>query len=210
MSNQIGEVSADGFWVLTEDGWQPTAQQEQALAEGATPHDSTPVSVLAGTTQSMEPQMVTIDGNYSPIQMGVVTTVPYGVPMQVTGVGRPFQMMGFSDAVVKALKNYANFSGRSSRSEYWWFALFVMFVNFCSIIIDTIVLGIPPNEIGVFYIICYLALFMPTIAVGVRRMHDHGMSGWFLLVPIYGFILAATEGEALPNAFGPIPTNVLD
>jgi len=65
MSAQIGDISDDGFWMLTEDGWQPTAQQEQALAEGATPHDSTPVSMITDTNQGMEPQMVTIGGGFS-------------------------------------------------------------------------------------------------------------------------------------------------
>jgi uncharacterized membrane protein YhaH (DUF805 family) len=48
-------------------------------------------------------------------------------------------------------------------------------------------------------------MIIPSIAVGVRRMHDVGKSGWFLLVPIYSLILALTEGEATDNAYGPNP-----
>ena len=50
-----------------------------------------------------------------------------------------------------------------------------------------------------------LAVLIPSIAVGVRRMHDVGKSGWFLLIPIYNFILAVSEGEKGDNKYGPDP-----
>jgi uncharacterized membrane protein YhaH (DUF805 family) len=53
--------------------------------------------------------------------------------------------------------------------------------------------------------IASLALFLPGIAVGVRRMHDVGKSGWFLLIPIYNIILCFTDGDAFTNEYGPDP-----
>jgi len=50
-----------------------------------------------------------------------------------------------------------------------------------------------------------LPLIIPSIAVGVRRMHDVGKSGWFILIPIYNLILAATEGDKGDNQYGPDP-----
>ena len=50
-----------------------------------------------------------------------------------------------------------------------------------------------------------LAVLVPSVAVGIRRMHDTGKSGWFLLIPFYNFILAVTEGEAISNVYGEVP-----
>lgn len=52
-----------------------------------------------------------------------------------------------------------------------------------------------------------LGVLIPAIAVGVRRMHDVGKSGWFLLIPIYNLVLAVTEGEVGENQYGPDPKN---
>lgn len=104
------------------------------------------------------------------------------------------------------LKNYAGFAGRARRTEYWMFALF----NF----VITIVLEI----IGVFIhtqIIAYLyglAVLIPSLAVGARRLHDTGRSGWWLLIgliPLVGAIILivffATEGQPGNNQYGANP-----
>ena len=98
-----------------------------------------------------------------------------------------------------ALQNFANFSGRARRSEYWFFVLF----NVIFTIVLTVIGGIIHfSFLGNIYSIVML---IPSLAVGVRRMHDVGKSGWFLLIPIYSLILAFTEGEATDNAYGPNP-----
>ncbi|MFN8367026.1 MAG: DUF805 domain-containing protein [Candidatus Kapaibacterium sp.] len=101
---------------------------------------------------------------------------------------------------LKVLQNYANFEGRASRSEYWFFVLFNIIVS--------IVLGIIGGMIEMNWIssIYSLAVLVPSIAVGVRRMHDVGKSGWFLLIPIYNLILAITDSEDHENEYGPIPS----
>ena len=136
--------------------------------------------------------------------------------------GRPVQMMGFGDAVKNAIvNNYANFSGRASRSEYWWFFLFTFLAGLVAGIIDALVFGVELNgSTWEPYVtggvppwvswILQLALFLPTLAVAVRRIHDHGKSGWFVIVPLYNLYLVIVDGEAMPNAYGEVPTNTLE
>ena len=99
----------------------------------------------------------------------------------------------------KVLQNYATFSGRARRKEYWMFVLFNVIVSF--------VFGFVCGLIGIpeFANLYTLAVLLPSIAVAVRRMHDVGKSGWFLLIPIYNFILAVTEGEKGENKYGADP-----
>lgn len=99
----------------------------------------------------------------------------------------------------KVLQNYATFSGRARRKEYWMFFLFNIIVSFVFGFICGLI-GIP--ELANLYT---LAVLLPSIAVGVRRMHDVGKSGWFLLIPIYNFILAVTEGDKGENQYGTDP-----
>ena len=102
--------------------------------------------------------------------------------------------MNFIEAVKSVFTNYANFNGRARRSEYWWYFLF-------SIIVSQGLSFVSPSSSLVFS----LATIIPSIAVGVRRMHDVGKSGWFILIPIYNIILAATNGDSGSNEYGPDP-----
>ena len=81
------------------------------------------------------------------------------------------------DWFVKGLKNYANFKGRARRKEYWFFVLCQFLLIFIAAIIDSILFDNP----ALFYSITALGLFIPSLAVAVRRMHDIGKSGWLLL-----------------------------
>lgn len=87
----------------------------------------------------------------------------------------------FTDAVKACFAKYANFSGRAARPEFWWFFLFQVAVF--------VVTGMVSE---VLYWIAALALLLPGLAVGARRLHDIGKSGWFLLlgfIPIIGFLV---------------------
>jgi uncharacterized membrane protein YhaH (DUF805 family) len=99
----------------------------------------------------------------------------------------------------KVLQNYATFSGRARRSEYWYFFLFNVIIAF--------VLGFVGGLMGTTVLsnIYTLAVLIPGIAVGVRRMHDVGKSGWFLLIPIYNLVLACTDGVNGDNEYGTDP-----
>ena len=133
-------------------------------------------------------------------------------------------MMGFMDALTTVFRNkYATFSGRASRSEYWWaylgyFVIATVLQIFAIIggiiLIDAGELALLPTLIALVGI---FALIIPTIAVSVRRMHDTGKSGWMLLIliiPCIGFILwivwMVEDGQAHDNAYGPVPTNTME
>ena len=100
---------------------------------------------------------------------------------------------------LKVLKNYATFSGRARRSEYWYFALFNVIIAFVLAFVGLLM------GTTVLSNIYSLAILVPSIAVGVRRMHDVGKSGWFLLIPIYNLILACTDGVKGENEYGADP-----
>ena len=100
---------------------------------------------------------------------------------------------------IKVLQNYATFNGRARRSEYWYFVLFNTIISFVIGFIGGL------TDILILGNIYSLAVLVPSIAVGVRRMHDVGKSGWFLLIPIYNLILAFTEGEKGENKYGADP-----
>ncbi|MFJ7128640.1 DUF805 domain-containing protein [Streptomyces sp. NPDC098101] len=104
------------------------------------------------------------------------------------------------------LKKYAVFSGRARRKEFWMFTLF----NF----IAAVILSILDNILGIqiLSLIYTLAVFLPALGVSVRRLHDTGRSGWWILialVPLVGFIVLLVfnclEGEQQQNAYGPNP-----
>jgi len=100
---------------------------------------------------------------------------------------------------LKVLKQYADFDGRARRKEYWMFFLFNIIV---SILVGIIagVIGLP--LLGNLYT---LAILVPSIAVGVRRVHDTGHSGWFLLIPLYNLYLVCIEGDQGANSYGQDP-----
>jgi uncharacterized membrane protein YhaH (DUF805 family) len=114
---------------------------------------------------------------------------------------------------LSVLKNYAGFNGRARRREYWMFVLFNMIFLVIAVILDNI-FGTTIDGLfyGLFYVLYALAVFIPGLAVCVRRLHDVGKSGWFLLVgliPIIGsiwlLVLACKDGNPGPNQYGPNP-----
>lgn len=108
------------------------------------------------------------------------------------------------------LGKYAVFSGRASRSEFWYFALFNMIISFAISFIG--IFGVPASVVSGLSIIYMLAVLIPGIAVGVRRLHDTNHSGWWyfiLFVPIIGWIVwivfAVTDSDPIDNQYGPNP-----
>lgn len=99
----------------------------------------------------------------------------------------------------KVLQNYATFSGRARRSEYWYFFLFNFIISFILGFIGGI------THLTFLGIIYSFAVIIPGIAVSIRRMHDVGKSGWFILFPFYNLILVFTEGEKGSNLYGADP-----
>jgi uncharacterized membrane protein YhaH (DUF805 family) len=83
----------------------------------------------------------------------------------------------------KGLSNYANFSGRARRKEYWFFVLVQFGVLIIAAIIDSILFKKP----SVLYFICALALIIPSISIAVRRLHDTDRTGWWYLIALIPF-----------------------
>ncbi len=103
---------------------------------------------------------------------------------------------------LQALKQYANFSGRSRRKEYWMFFLFNIIIIYGVFFLS---IGLEMASLSILMFIYALAITIPGLAVGVRRMHDVGKSGWYLLIPIYSLILACTDSEVGSNKWGTNP-----
>jgi uncharacterized membrane protein YhaH (DUF805 family) len=111
------------------------------------------------------------------------------------------------DDIMKAVKTcfnkYVDFSGRAARPEFWWFFLFQIVVMIVARIIggDTL------------YGLAALALLLPSLAVGARRLHDIGKSAWFLLlglIPVIGFLILLyffTQPTGPANQYGGVETS---
>ena len=130
--------------------------------------------------------------------------------------------MGFVESIESGFRKYVVWEGRASRSEFWWFALFVALGSFVTTLIDSLY-GVP-----VLNTIFILGTFLPYLSVLIRRLHDTGHSGWWywivflpiaiygyearnhkVLMPIFGFMYAIkllfTLGEEGGNQYGSNP-----
>ena len=133
------------------------------------------------------------------------------------------------DWMLMPLRRYADFTGRSRRKEYWMYVLFLIIVFIVLGMLDS-ALGLGGSSSssmstsgeriggaasmhgGVLTIIAWLATLVPSIAVGIRRLHDTDRSGWWLLIaliPLIGgivlLVFTVLEGTRGPNRFGPDP-----
>ena len=132
--------------------------------------------------------------------------------------------MSFTEAVRTCISKYATFDGRATRSEFWWFYLFIVLVSAIGYIPFLILAALGSGDSGVstifgilaviwmiVWIIAMIALIIPQLAVGCRRLHDRGQSGWLqllLLVPCGNIVLIVfwvMEGTPGDNAYGPKP-----
>lgn len=97
--------------------------------------------------------------------------------------------MDFVTAVKTALGKYATFSGRASRPEYWWFIAFYIICSLVAAVIDGAILHSDASPVSS---IISIVLLLPCIGVTVRRLHDTGRSGWWILInllPVIGIIV---------------------
>lgn len=107
--------------------------------------------------------------------------------------------VNFSTAVSTCFSKYFIFSGRASRSEYWWFILFYTLISWGTMLIDP--------SLTTFWL-CYLIFFFPLISVATRRLHDTNRSGWWQLIgwTVIGLIpltiWLATKGSNQENRYG--------
>lgn len=119
--------------------------------------------------------------------------------------------MQFPQAVESCLKNYAKFSGRASRSEFWYFVLFLFLLGIVTSILDRLIFGGGPGAGSPINAIASLLTLVPNLAVSARRLHDVNRSGWWLLLlfTIIGIIPLiiwdCTRGTQGNNRFGDAP-----
>ncbi len=129
-----------------------------------------------------------------------------------TGSTEVLSDMSPIDYYIRAFQKYGQFSGRATRSEYWWFYLITFAVSILASILDTI-FNIPLGLISVIY---FFVSLIPTISIQIRRLHDVDKSGWYILlnfVIIIGWIwllilniLDSTPGD---NKYGPNPKKIV-
>ena len=129
--------------------------------------------------------------------------------------------MRFSEAVKSFWSNYSKFKGRSRRSEYWWIQLFLVLTNLAVAAIDLALMNgdidrfIANGGGGIVGLLWILVTIVPALAVLVRRLHDTGKSGWWVLiglVPFVGtivlFVFSVLDSDVGDNKFGGSPKQV--
>ena len=111
--------------------------------------------------------------------------------------------MNFIESIQSCYKKFFDFSGRASKSEYWWFQLYQLIIYALSLIFQ--------SDLALLFSIVVIANLLPLYACGVRRIHDSDKSGWFILlslIPIIGlyvFVLLIQDGSKGKNRFGTKP-----
>ena len=128
-------------------------------------------------------------------------------------VGAELPMVGFGEAISRGFRNYATFSGRATRAESWWWVLFTVLAGIVLAVVDTLTgtMGMFGDS-GPLGQLFELAVLVPSLALGARRLHDINRTGWWLLlvfVLVIGWIVlivwAIKRGDKGPNKYGPDP-----
>jgi uncharacterized membrane protein YhaH (DUF805 family) len=146
-----------------------------------------------------------------------------GATFPVPPLELPHYGIGFVDAIKRGFKKYATFSGRASRSEYWWWYLFT-FLTYLVLGLATYGVGIATSRDGgrtpgaaaipliILLAVFALGIIVPTLALNVRRLHDAGYSGWLvllMLIPYVGgliiMIFALLPSSPAGAKYDPIP-----
>lgn len=117
----------------------------------------------------------------------------------LSATGAASEKMTFGKAIATCFAKYVDFSGRASRPEFWWFYLFTILLGWGSMLVDSS---------QVLYVIINLAVLLPALAAGSRRLHDSNRSGWWQLImlTVIGFvplvIWLASKGSDQENQYG--------
>ena len=113
--------------------------------------------------------------------------------------------MTFEVAVMRCLRRYASFEGRATRSEFWWFQLFTVLMVLVALMLEGLL------DWPALFLVPVVALALPNIAAGVRRLHDAGLSGWWWWVQLLPFggvvllVMLVLGSDPRPNRYGPPP-----
>lgn len=134
------------------------------------------------------------------------------------------RQVSFGEAIKRGFSHYATFTGRASRSEYWWWMLFCYILSVAIMLIFPVNFAdFDPSDVASVsrlysspaYIVSYLvglALFLPNLSVSIRRLHDTGRSGWWVLLsliccvgPIVLLVWYCQPSQDSTNEYGPVP-----
>lgn len=178
--------------------WQPAAAALPATSKPSDWPDMPPPMPQAATPPSAPAAPAASAGENADFEAGpAYDAAPKQHPTQ------------FMESVKYCFNHYAKFRGRARRPEFWYFALFNFLVGLGLGIVDGILFGFA-DDVSLFNSLYSLAVFIPSIAVGARRLHDTGRSGWWqliLLIPVIGIIILiiwyASRGNEADNKYGP-------
>ena len=151
--------------------------------------------------------------------------VEKGLARDPTATLEELPMVGFPEAIRRGFKNYFNFHGRATRAEVWWWTLFSVTFQLALFVLAIGILESSGSPIGIALFVLWgadLSLLIPSLAVGVRRLHDTNRSGWWCLglIGYFPFIVpgllfqllimywSLQRGDAYPNKYGPDPRSV--
>ena len=107
--------------------------------------------------------------------------------------------MTFFQSVSSVFDKYTTGAGRAGRSEYWWWTLFVFIASFGAGILDGL---IGSDSINIFANIVSLVVFLPNLCVAIRRCHDSGHSGWWVICPIVNLVMMFLPSDPNENEYG--------
>jgi uncharacterized membrane protein YhaH (DUF805 family) len=118
--------------------------------------------------------------------------------------------MNFPQAIESGFRDYVTFAGRAGRLEYWFWILFILIGNIGAAIVDYAAFGQTAffSPVSTIFL---LVTYLPTVAIGIRRLHDIGRTGWWCLIAftVIGCIVlivwACQKSDAGPNIYGPEP-----
>ncbi len=123
--------------------------------------------------------------------------------------------MTFGESVSTCFSKYATFTGRASRSEYWWWALFTFLIDVAASVVGAAAFGFGVGH-DAFSTVVSWAFFLPSLAVLMRRLHDTGKCGWWWLIsliPLAGIIaliiMLVQPSEPTPNKYGVPPMDTV-
>ena len=139
--------------------------------------------------------------------------MPHAGTAQQAGYGDAggyYHPIAFADVIKTVFGRYVQFQGRARRSEYWYWVLFIVLVSIGLAFVAGAIFGFDETDLAIFGPIFSLATFVPSLAVGFRRMHDIGRTAWWLLIgliPLIGTIVIiywfVQPGQPSDNQYGP-------
>lgn len=125
---------------------------------------------------------------------------PYSPPASDLDIPGQTSDMNWFEIYIDVIKRYFEFQGRATRTEYWVFTFMSTVVS-----IVLMVIGILTKTNDIAGNIYSLAVFVPSVAVGIRRLHDTDHRGWWLLLPLINLIFLLQDTQTGPNRFGQDP-----